>query len=67
MRLEVEAVATFDADQVKITTVDLNVRGEVPGMSDEEFEAAAHEADQGCPVSNALRNNVEIRLNTSLG
>jgi lipoyl-dependent peroxiredoxin len=67
VRLEVEAVATFDADQVKITTVDLNVRGEVPGMSDEEFEAAAHEADQGCPVSNALRNNVEIRLNTNLG
>jgi osmotically inducible protein OsmC len=67
VRLEVEAVATFDADQVKITTVDLNVRGEVPGMSDEEFDAAAHEADQACPVSNALRNNVEIRLNTSLG
>ncbi|MDQ3891393.1 MAG: OsmC family peroxiredoxin [Actinomycetota bacterium] len=66
-RLEVEAVATFDADQLKITSVDLNVRGEVPGMSDEEFDAAAHEADQGCPVSNALRNNVEIRLNTSLG
>jgi lipoyl-dependent peroxiredoxin len=67
VRLEVEAVATFDTDQVKITTVDLNVRGEVPGMSDEEFEAAAHEADQGCPVSNALSNNVEIRLNTNLG
>jgi osmotically inducible protein OsmC len=63
----VEAVATFDADQVKITTVDLSVRGEVPGMSDEEFGAAAHEADQACPVSDALRNNVEIRLNTSLG
>ena len=67
VRLEVEAVATFDADQVKITTVDLSVRGEVPGMSDEEFGAAAHEADQACPVSDALRNNVEIRLNTSLG
>jgi len=66
-RLEVEAVATFDADHVRITTVDLNVRGEVPGTSNEEFEAAAHEADQGCPVSDALRNNVEIRLNTSLG
>ena len=42
VRLEVEAVATFDADQLKITSVDLNVRGEVPGLSDEEFEAAAH-------------------------
>lgn len=66
VRLEVEAVATFDADQVKITTVDLNVRGEVPGMSDEEFDAAAHEADQACPVSNALRGNVEIRVHAQL-
>jgi organic hydroperoxide reductase OsmC/OhrA len=39
----------------------------VPGMSDEEFDAAAHEADQACPVPNALRNNVEIQLNTNLG
>ena len=66
VRLEVEAMVTFDADQVKITTVDLNVRGEVPGMSDEEFDAAAHEADQACPVSNALRGNVEIRVQTQL-
>ena len=66
VRLEVEAVATFDADQVKITTVDLNVRGEVPGMSDEEFDAAAYEADQACPVSNALRGNVEIRVHAQL-
>jgi osmotically inducible protein OsmC len=66
VRLEVEAVATFDADQVKITTVDLDVRGNVPGMNEEEFENAAREADQGCPVSNALRNNVEIRVNARL-
>ncbi len=66
MRLEVEAVATFDPDQVKITTVDLNVRGEVPGMSDEEFDAAAQEADQACPVSNSLRGSVEIRVQTQL-
>ena len=66
VRHEVEAVATFDADQVKITTVDLDVRGNVPGMNEEEFDAAAHEADQGCPVSNALRNNVEIRVNARL-
>src|ERR671917_396631 len=66
VRLEVEAIATFDADQVKITTVDLDVRGNVPGLNEEEFDAAAHEADQGCPVSNALRNNVEIRVNARL-
>jgi osmotically inducible protein OsmC len=66
-RLEVEAVCTFDDEALKITTVDLNVRGRVPGIgSEEEFENAAHQADQGCPVSNALRGNVEIRVQTSL-
>jgi osmotically inducible protein OsmC len=65
-RLEVEAVCTFDDEALKITAVDLNVRGKVPGMTEEEFENAAHQADQGCPVSNALRGNVEIRVQTSL-
>ena len=66
VRLEVEAVATFDDEQVKITSVSLNVRGEVPGMRDEEFDAAAHEGEQACPVSNALRGNVEIRVQAQL-
>ena len=65
-RLEVEAVCTFDDQAIKITAVDLNVRGKVPGMTEAEFESAAHQADQGCPVSNALRGNVEIRVQTSL-
>ena len=46
--------------------MDLNVQGTVSGMSQEEFENAARQAEQMCPVSNALRNNVEIRLQTSL-
>ena len=65
-RLEVNAVCTLDDGQLKITTMDLDVRGQVPGMSEDEFENAARQAEQSCPVSNALRNNVEIRLNTSL-
>jgi osmotically inducible protein OsmC len=66
-RLEVDAVCTLDDRQLKITTMDLNVRGQVPGINEDEFENAARQAEQSCPVSNALRNNVEIRLNTSLG
>jgi osmotically inducible protein OsmC len=46
--------------------MDLDVRGEVPGINDEEFERAAQEADEICPVTNALRGNVEIRLQTHL-
>jgi lipoyl-dependent peroxiredoxin len=66
VRLEVEAVSTFDNEQLEITAMDLNVRGEVPGMRDEEFESAAREAEQECPVSNALRGNVEIRVQAQL-
>lgn len=64
--LEVDAVCTLDDEALKITTVDLNVRGRVSGMSGDDFENAAQQAEQLCPVSNALRNNVEIRLNASL-
>jgi lipoyl-dependent peroxiredoxin len=36
------------------------------GISEEDFENAVREAEQICPVSNALRNNVEIQLQTRL-
>src|ERR671937_269504 len=61
-RLEVNAKATFDPDAGGITTMDLDIRGRVPGMDESEFLQAVEQADQGCPVSGALRGNVEIRL-----
>ena len=65
-RLSVDAVCVLDDEQLKITSVDLDVRGSVPGISQEDFEGAAREAEQICPVSNALRGNLEIRLNAQL-
>jgi len=65
-RLEVDAVCTVDDQQLKITSVHLDVRGAVPGISEEDFENAVREAEQICPVSNALRNNMKIQLQTSL-
>ena len=65
-RLTVDAVCTLDDEQLKITTVDLNVRGQVPGLDNEGFQSAAQEADQICPVTNALRGNVEVRVNAAL-
>ena len=65
-RITVDAVCTLDDQQLKITTVDLNVRGQVPGLSGDEFQENARQAEQACPVSNALRNSVEINLNASL-
>jgi lipoyl-dependent peroxiredoxin len=65
-RLEVDAVCTLDDQQLKITNVNLDVRGTVPSIGEDEFESAAREAEQLCPVSNALRGNVEIQLQTRL-
>jgi osmotically inducible protein OsmC len=64
--LNISAVCTFDADQLKITSSVLDVRGKVPGLDAEGFQNAAEQADQGCPVSNALRGNVDIQVNASL-
>src|SRR5687768_13624510 len=64
--LNISAVCTFDADQLKVTTMVLDVRGRVPGLDAEGFQNAAEEAEQACPVSNALRNNVDIQVNASL-
>ena len=65
-QLEVDAVCVLDDEQLKITTVNLNVRGKVSGIDEQGFEDAAREAEQLCPVSNALRGNVDIQLHTSL-
>ena len=43
----------------------LTIRGEVDGIGEDEFEAAADQAKDGCPVSNAL-GGVEILLEASL-
>jgi osmotically inducible protein OsmC len=66
-QLDISAVCTFDADQLKITTMVLDVRGNVPGLDEEGFRSANEQAEQGCPVSNALRGNVDIQVNASLG
>jgi osmotically inducible protein OsmC len=65
-RLHISAVCTFDIDNVKVSSVDLDIRGRVPGLDAEDFQNAVEQADDGCPVSNALRGNVDIRVNASL-
>jgi len=65
-RLEISAVCTFDVDNVEVSSVDLDVKGRVPGLDTEGFRNAVEQANEGCPVSNALRGNVDIRLNARL-
>ena len=67
-RLETDAVCTLDQTDAgaRITSMRLSVRGEVEGIHDEAFNAAAQEAKAGCPVSNALEG-LEITMEASLG
>jgi osmotically inducible protein OsmC len=48
---------------LKITRSDLTVQGAAPGVDAQKFEELARTAEERCPVSNALRGNVEITLN----
>ena len=67
-RLETDAVATLEPAEggFRITSMRLSVRGEVDGIDEEAFRAAAEEAKEGCPVSNALADSVEITLDAAL-
>jgi lipoyl-dependent peroxiredoxin len=68
-QLNISAVCTFDfggEGGSKITTMELTVRGQVPGIDQAEFQRLAQEGEKGCPVSNALRNNVQISVEAQL-
>lgn len=58
-RLDVGATATF-VPGTGMTTMELAVRGRVPGIDPDGFRRAAEEAKDGCPVSQALAGKVDI-------
>jgi osmotically inducible protein OsmC len=64
-RLEVSATVTFVPGE-GITTSALEVTGVVPGITEESFVAAAEDAKENCPVSAALKGNVETTVTAKL-
>ncbi|MBA2702070.1 MAG: OsmC family peroxiredoxin [Chloroflexi bacterium] len=67
-RLDVSADVTFDKLDAgwRVVSSALTVRGAVPGISAEEFAAAAEAAKDGCPISQALKGNVELSVDAAL-
>lgn len=67
-RLEVSAQVTFDKQDAgwRVTRSELTVKGRVPGMSADAFRTEAEAAKEGCPISQALRGNVEMTVEASL-
>jgi osmotically inducible protein OsmC len=67
--LDVQATATFapkEGGGWHVQSMELSVEGDVPGMDRAAFEEAAREGEAGCPISNALRGNVEISVAATL-
>jgi osmotically inducible protein OsmC len=64
-RLSVSATVTF-VPGTGITKSALEVEGTVPGIDEGAFSEAAEAAKEGCPVSGALKGNVELSVSARL-
>ena len=64
--LRINATCVLDMGSLKITTETLEVHGRVPGLDADGFQQAVEKADQVCPVTNALRGNVDVQVNATL-
>jgi lipoyl-dependent peroxiredoxin len=64
-KLETSATLTFVPGE-GITKSALTVVGTVPGLDADAFAKAAEAAKDGCPVSGALKGNVELTLDARL-
>jgi osmotically inducible protein OsmC len=60
-QLDTSATVTF-VPGTGITKSALTVVGRVPGLDETAFKEAAEDAKENCPVSSALKNNVELTL-----
>jgi len=64
-RLSVGAACTFKPGQ-GVTTMRLTVTADVPGADEAAFREGLDAAADSCPVSNALRTNVDIQVDGRL-
>lgn len=67
-KLEVGATVTFDKVEAgwRVVSSALTVRGWVRGTDAAGFRRAAEAAKDGCPVSQALKNNVKLSVDAQL-
>jgi len=61
---EIKTQCHITLDNGAITTSELQVQARVPGISEDDFQKAAQEAKENCPVSKAY--NMDIQLQASL-
>jgi lipoyl-dependent peroxiredoxin len=64
-RLEATATVEFEPGE-GVRSSHIVVRGRVPGADQDAFAQAARGASQGCPISGALKGNVDITVDATL-
>lgn len=67
-KLDVKAEISFDnaSGGWKVTQSTIKVVGDVPGIDLETFRTIAEDAKENCPISIALKGNVDLRVDASL-
>ena len=67
-KLDVKAEVSFDnaSGGWKVTTSRITVVGDVPGIDLEAFRTIAEDAKENCPISGALKGNVELIVDATL-
>jgi len=67
-RLSIKAEVSFDnaSGGWKVTTSHLVVRGDVPGIDAATFATIAEDAKDNCPISIALKGNVDMTVEATL-
>ena len=67
-QLEVSATVTFDRVEggFRVISRALAVRGRVVGIDANAFQQAADGAKDNCPISQALKGNVEVSVEATL-
>ncbi len=66
--LDVRSDVTFDKGDAgwSVARSHLTVRGRVPGIDQATFQELAQRAKDGCPISRALRGNVDLSVDAQL-
>jgi osmotically inducible protein OsmC len=64
-RIEATASVEFEPGE-GVKSSHIVVRGRVPGVDQDAFSDAARAAGEGCPISGALKGNVDITVEATL-
>lgn len=67
-KLETSATVTFTEVEGgwKVGSSSITVKGSVPGIDEDAFRQAAEAAKDGCPISGALKGNVDLSVEATL-